>query len=103
MYLALLAALTVFTLLDTANIAIGLRIGLVELNPTVTMLGLSFWVTFRVALLISMLTLFLAAYTFCVKHFPKGTWILRTTLLMLDTYIATVVASGLLAMYAHLL
>lgn len=102
-YLTLLVPLTVFTMLDAINTVVGTQIGLIELNPVVHMLGLQSWVVFRILLLVGMLTSFHFGYQFCLRHFPQGTWILGTTLLTLDTYIITVVISGLLGIYLELL
>jgi len=102
-YLTLLVALAVFTLLDALITVLGLGVGCVELNPVVTMLGVQFWLMFRILLLACMLTVFFAGYQLCLKHFPKGLWILRTTLFILDLYIGTVVFSGFLAIYLKLL
>jgi len=103
LYLTLLAVLAAFTLLDALITVVGLGVGCVELNPVVTMWGVQFWVMFRILLLGCMLTVFFVGYRFCLKHFPKGSWMLRTTLFMLDLYIGTVVSSGLLAIYLKLM
>jgi len=102
-YHALLIALAVFTLLDAANTAVGLRIGLIELNPIVKQLGLHSWVMFRILLLGCMVTAFFEGHRFCLKHFKKGTWILEITLFILDSFIGTVAFSGFLAIYFKLL
>jgi len=96
-YLTLLVTFTFFTLLDAVITVVGLRVGCVELNPMVTMWGVPFWVIFRILLLGCMLTTFFVGYQFCLKYFPKGSWMLRTTLLILDVYIGAVVFSGILA------
>jgi len=102
-YLTLLVALAVFTLLDALITVVGMGVGCVELNPVVTMWGVQFWVIFRILLLGCMLTVFFAGYRLCLKHFPKGLWMLRAALFMLDLYIGTVVFSGFLAIYLKLL
>jgi len=102
-YRILVLALVVFTLLDAVNTAVGLRIGLIELNPVVKEWGLPLWVLFRIILLGCMATVFLAGYRFCLKHFQKGIWMLATTLLMLDSFIGTVVFTGFMAMSLKLL
>ena len=102
-YLTLLVALAVFTLLDALITVVGLGVGLVELNPVVAMWGVQFWVIFRVLLLGCMLTVFFAGYRLCLKHFPKGLWMLRTALFMLNFYIGTVVFSGFLVTCLKLL
>jgi len=102
-YLTLLVSLAVFTLLDALITVLGIGIGCVELNPVVTLWGVQFWVMFRVVLLGCMLTVFFVGYRFCLKHFPKGLWILGATLFMLDVYIGAVVFSGFLAIYLNLL
>jgi len=102
-YLTLLLALAVFTLLDALNTIVGLRVGLIELNPVVTILGLQFWVPFRMLLLGCMETVFFSGYRFFQKHFPRGLWILTTTVFMLDIYIGAVVVSGFLAICLKLL
>ena len=102
-YLTLMVTLGVFTCLDAFITVVGMGIGCVELNPVVTMWGFQFWVIFRMLLLGCMLTLFFTCYQLCLKHFPKGLWMLRTTLFMLDSYIGAVVFSGFLAVYSKLL
>ena len=102
-YLTLLTALAAFTLLDALITVVGLGVGCVELNPVVAMLGVQFWVMFRILLLGCMLTVFFVGYRLCSKHFQKGLWMLRTSLLMLDFYIGTVVFSGFLAVCLRLL
>jgi len=102
-YLTLLVALAVFTLLDVLTTVVGIGVGCIELNPVVTMWGVPFWAMFRILLLGCMLTAFFVGYRFCLRHFPKGSWMLGTTLFMLDLYIGTVVFSGLLAIYLKLL
>jgi hypothetical protein len=96
-YLTLLVTFAVFTLLDAVTTVVGLRVGCVELNPMVKMWGIPFWVMFRILLLGCMLTTFFVGNRFFLKHFPKGSWMLRTTLFILDVYIGAVVFSGLLA------
>jgi len=102
-YLTLLVALAVFTLLDALTTVVGLGVGLIELNPVVTMWGVQFWVIFRILLLGCMLSVFFVGYRLCLKHFQKGLWMLGTTLFMLDSYIGAVVFSGFLAIYLKLL
>jgi len=102
-YLTLLVALAVFTLLDALTTVAGLAVGLVELNPVVTMWGIQFWVMFRILLLGCMVTVFFVGYRFCLKHFPKGLWILGTTLFILNAFIGAVVFSGFLAISLKLL
>jgi len=102
-YVTLLVVFAVFTLLDALTTAVGLGVGLVELNPVVTMWGVKFWVVFRIMLLGCMLTVFFVGYQLCLKHFPKGLRILKTTLFMLDSFIGAVVLSGFLAIYLKLL
>jgi len=102
-YLTLLVAFAVFTLLDALITVVGLGVGCVELNSLVTMWGVQFWVVFRILLLGCMLTTLIVGYRFCLKHFPKGLRMLETTLFMLDFYIGIVVFSGLLAIYLKLL
>lgn len=102
-YLTLLIALAVFTLLDVLTTVVGLEAGLVELNPVVTMWGIQFWAMFRILLLGCMLTVFFASYRICLKHFQKGLLMLKTTLFILDSYIGAVVFSGFLAIYLKLL
>jgi len=102
-YLTLLISLAVFTLLDALITIVGIRVGCVELNPAVTMWGVQLWAMFRMLLLGCMLTLFFVGYRFLLKHFPRGTVIMKTTLFILDLYIATVVFSGLLAICLKLL
>jgi len=102
-YLSLMVTLAVFTLLDAFITVVGMRSGCVELNPVVTMWGVQFWVIFRMLLLGCMLTLFFVGNRFLLKHFPRGTVIMKTTLFMLDLYIATVVFSGLFSLCLKLL
>jgi len=102
-YLTLLIALAVFTLLDALITVVGIEIGCIELNPVVTMWGIQFWVMFRIILLGCILTVFFAGHRLCLKHFQKGLWMLKTTLLMLDFYIGTVVLSSFLTVYLKLL
>ena len=96
-YLALLVALAVFTLLDALITAVGIGVGCVELNPVVTMWGVKFWMLFRILLLGCMVTVFYIGRGFCLKHFPKGSEILEKTLIALNFYIAAVVFLGFLA------
>ena len=103
LYLTLLVALAVFTLLDALITVVGLGVGCVELNPVVTMWGVQFWATFRIVLLGCMLTVFFVGYRFCLRHFPKGLWMLGTSLFILDSYIGTVVFSGFLVICLKLL
>jgi len=100
-YLALMAALAGFTLLDAMVTVVGIRFGCAELNPVVTMWGVEFWVVFRMLLLGCMLTAFFAGYQLCLKHFQKGLGMLKATLLMLDFYIGTVVFFGFLAIFLN--
>ena len=102
MYKALLALLAVFTLLDTLTTKIGLAVGCVELNTVVTTLGLSQWTIFRLLLLGYLLTVFSAGYKFCSKRFSKGTFMLKTSLFMVDSFIGAIVVSGLFAIYLQL-
>lgn len=101
-YLTLLFALAVFTLLDVLATSVGLEVGCVELNPVVMIWGIEFWAMFRVLLLGGMLTVFFAIYRLCLNHFKKGLRILETLLFMLDVYIGAVVFSGFLAIYFKL-
>jgi len=102
-YLILLTAFAVFTLLDALTTVVGLGVGLVELNPIVLMLGIPFWVLFRILLLGSMLTVFFFGHKFLIRRFDKGATVLRTSLLFLDVYIGTVVVWGLLTISLKLL
>jgi len=102
-YLTLLASLAVFTLLDALITVAGTGVGCVELNPVVITWGVQSWVMFRIVLLGSMLAVFFAGYRLCLKYSPKGLWMLRTTLFMLDVYIGAVVFSGFLAVCSKLL
>jgi len=102
-YPMFLAAFALFTLLDVLITVVGVNVGCVELNPMVTTWGVPHWVIFRVTLLGCMLAVFLLGYHFLMKHFPERTRILETTVLVLDFYIATVVFSGLFAIYLQLL
>jgi hypothetical protein len=102
-FLTLLVALAVFTLLDSVTTVVGLSVGCVELNPVVMMLGIPFWVVFRVVLLGGMLTVFFVGYRFCTIHFQKGAWMLQTALSLLDVFIGTVVFSGVLAISLRLI
>lgn len=102
-YLILLVALAVFTLLDALTTVVGMRLGCVELNPVVTLWGVQFWVVFRILLLGCMLAVFFAGYRLCLRHFQKGLWMFQATLFMLDCYIGTVVFSGFFAIYSKLL
>ena len=95
-YLALMVALAGFTLLDALVTAVGIGIGCVELNPVVTMLGVELWAAFRILLLGYLLTAFFVGYRLCSKHFRKGLGMLKATLLMLNSYIGTVVFFGFL-------
>lgn len=101
-YLALLAYLAVFTLLDALATAVGLSVGCVELNPAVTALGVPLWAALRMLLLGYMLTVFFAGYRFCFNRFHRGVQALTTTLFALDLYIGTVVFSGFFAICARL-
>ncbi len=102
-YLTLLVTLTVFTLLDALITVVGIGVGCVELNPVVEMWGIPFWVMFRILLLGGMLTVFFAGYRLCLKHSPRGLWMLRTTLFMINFFIATVVFLGLFAISSKFL
>jgi len=102
-YLVLLAAFAVFTLLDALTTVVGLGVGLIELNPVVLMLGIPFWVLFRILLLGSMLTGFFFGYKFLMRRFDKGALFMRVTLLFLDVYIGTVVVWGFLVISLKLL
>jgi predicted Co/Zn/Cd cation transporter (cation efflux family) len=102
-YLTLLVALAVFTLLDALITVVGLGVGLVELNPVVTTWGIQSWVIFRVLLLGCMVSVFFTGYRLCSKRFPKGLLMLETTLFILDSFIGAVVFSGFLAIYLKLL
>ena len=102
-YVTLLATLAVFTVLDILTTAIGLRVGLVELNPIVMMWGVQFWAMFRTLLLVYILTVFSAGYWICLRHFPKGLTTLKATLFALDSFIGTVVFSGFLGICLKLL
>jgi len=102
-YPMLLATFALFTLLDALITVVGVNIGCVELNPMVTTWGVPYWVIFRATLLGCMLTVFLFGYHFLMEHFPERTRILEITVLILDFYIATVVFSGLFAIYLQLL
>ena len=101
-YLPLLGALAVFTLLDVLTTAVGLQVGCVELNPVVTLWGVGFWAIFRILLLGGMLTVFIAIRRLCLKHFQKGLRIFEAVLFMLDSYIGAVVFSSFLAIYFKL-
>lgn len=98
MFLRLLVAFAVFTLMDAVNTTLGLRIGLLELNPIVTVLGLPAWILFRVVLLTIMITAFFTGYQLCLQYFRKGAQVLETILLMLNIYIGVVVFMGFFAM-----
>ena len=102
-YLTLLVALAVFTVLDVLTTAVGLKVGCVELNPVVTLWGVEFWALFRVLLLGGMLTVFFAIYRLCLNHFQRGLRILEALLFMLNFYIGAVVFSGFLAIYFKLM
>jgi len=95
-YLVLLAALAVFTLLDALTTVVGLGVGLIELNPVVLMLGIPFWVLFRILLLGSMLIVFFFGHKLLITRFDKGAIVMRITLLFLDVYVGTVVVWGFL-------
>jgi hypothetical protein len=97
MFLRLLVAFAMFTLMDAVNTTLGLSIGLAELNPIVAVLGLPAWILFRIALLTIMITAFFTGYKLCVEHFRKGTRVLETILLMLNIYIGVVVFMGFIA------
>lgn len=99
LYLTLLVALAVFTLLDVLTTAVGLKVGCVELNPVVALWGVEFWAVFRVLLLGGMLTVFFAVYRLCLNHFQRGLRIFEALLFMLNFYIGAVVFSGFLAIY----
>jgi len=101
-YLPLLGALAVFTLLDVLTTAVGLQVGCVELNPVVMLWGVGFWAIFRILLLGGMLTVFIAIRRLCLKHFQKGLRIFEAVLFMLDSYIGAVVFSSFLAIYFKL-
>jgi len=102
-YLTLLVALAVFTVLDVLTTAVGLKVGCIELNPVVTLWGVEFWALFRVLLLGGMLTVFFAIYRLCLNHFQRGLRILEALLFMLNFYIGAVVFSGFLAIYFKLM
>lgn len=102
-YLILLVAFAVFTLLDAVITVVGLSVGLVELNPVVAMWGVSSWVVFRILLLGCMLAVFFASHRICLRHFPKGLQMLKATLFILDSFIGAVVFSGSLAIYLRLM
>jgi len=102
-YLVLLAAFAVFTLLDALTTVVGLGVGLIELNPVVLMLGIPFWVLFRILLLGSMLIVFFFGHKFLMRRFDKGAIVMRITLLFLDAYIGTVVVWGFLAISLKLI
>jgi len=102
-YLVLLAALAVFTLLDALTTVVGLGVGLIELNPFVLMLGIPFWVLFRILLLGSMLTVFFFGHKLLITRFDKGAIVMRITLLFLDVYVGTVVFWGFLVISLKLL
>lgn len=102
-YLLLLGALAVFTLLDVLTTAVGLQVGCVELNPVVTLWGVGFWATFRIILLGGMLTVFIVIRRLCLKHFQKGLRIFEAVLFMVDSYIGAVVFSSFLAIYFKLM
>lgn len=96
-YLALMAFLAGFTLLDALITVAGMGIGCVELNPLVLMWGVELWATFRMLLLGCMLAAFFAGYRICSEHFQKGLGMLKSALLMLNLYIGTVVFFGVIA------
>jgi hypothetical protein len=102
-YLILLAALAVLTLLDALITVVGLGVGLVELNPLVDVWGIQSWAMFRILLLGCMLIVFYVGYRFCLKHSSRGLRMLKTTLFMLDSFIGAVVFSGSLAIYLKFL
>lgn len=102
-YLTLLFALAVFTLLDALITVVGIGVGCVELNPVIMMWGVQPWVVFRMVLLGCMLIVFFVGYRLSLIHFPKGLGMLKITLFMLDLYIGTVVFSGFLAICSKLL
>lgn len=94
-YLHLLAAFGLFTLLDALITVVGLEVGCVELNPIITIWGVPFWVMFRILLLVCMLTVFLFGYDFCLNHAnERSLWMLEKTIIILDFYIGIVVLSG---------
>lgn len=95
-YLVLLAAFAVFTVLDALITVVGLGVGLIELNPVVLMLGIPFWVLFRILLLGSMLIVFFFGHKYLMTRFDKGEIVMRITLMFLDVYIGTVVVWGFL-------
>ena len=101
-YPVLLAVFALFTVLDALVTAVGIRIGLIELNPIVLSWGIPLWVIFRILLMVCMVITFFFGYKFISKHFPVGTQILRAALIILDVYIATVVFSGFLAIFLQL-
>lgn len=101
-YLPLLGALAVFTLLDVLTTTVGLQVGCVELNPVVTLWGVGFWAIFRILLLGGMLTVFIAIRRLCLKHFQKGLRIFEAVLFMVDAYIGAVVFSSFFAIYFKL-
>jgi len=83
-------------LLDALTTVVGLGVGLIELNPVVLMLGIPFWVLFRILLLGSMLIVFFFGHKLLITRFDKGAIVMRITLLFLDVYVGTVVVWGFL-------
>jgi hypothetical protein len=98
-----LVTLTVFTLLDALLTVVGLRVGLIELNPIVTQWGIQSWVLFRVLFLGCLIALFVSGYYLCREYSPAGLRILGVILFLLNAFIGAVVFSSVFSISTQIL
>jgi Flp pilus assembly protein TadB len=96
-YQAMLMLLSTFTLLDTLSTPAGLSVGLAELNPLVTALGINLWVIFRLVLLAYLLAVFLVGYRYFQKQQRKTALLmLKASLVLLNIFIGAIVVNNLM-------